>query len=189
MNEQIEIEYKVLLDKKIYNQILKDYKNKITDTYTQTNYYLNHPLLNKKKYMLRIREKNNSYELTLKRPLNDYNRETNITIDSDIKEKILNHNPVSNEIMNILINEGINPLELENQFSLTTHRTDIQLDYGILSIDQNEYLNQIDYELEYEVNNEELGYQHFLSIINTYSIEYTKNCPSKIKRVLAVFNS
>lgn len=189
MNEQLEIEYKILLNKEIYEQLLQDYKHKIVKQYKQTNYYLNHPILNKKKYMLRIREKKNTYELTLKRPLNNHSLETNITINQDIKDKILNHIPISNEIMSILINEGINPLELENNFSLTTYRTDIQLEYGILSIDKNKYLNIIDYELEYEVNNEKLGYQQFLSIIKPYSIEYTKNCPSKIKRVLAVYNS
>ena len=116
MNEQIEIEYKILLTKEIYNQILKDYKDKIIKDYIQTNHYLIHPLLQQKRYMLRIREKNNQFELTLKRPANNHRLETNINIDKETVNKILNHEYVSNKIMDILIKEGINPLELKNQF-------------------------------------------------------------------------
>ena len=38
--EHIEIEFKMLLDEKLFHQILKDYKKQITDSYQQTNYYL-----------------------------------------------------------------------------------------------------------------------------------------------------
>ena len=185
MNEQIEIEYKILLTQNIYNQILTDYQDKITKKYKQTNHYLIHPILSQKKYMLRIREKNNQYELTLKRPINNHRLETNIDIDKETVHKILNHQPVSNEIIDILKEEGINPLELENQFSLTTLRHDIILEHGILSLDENHYLDIIDYELEYEVNNEKEGFQHFLQIIEPYHLFYQYNCESKIKRLLS----
>jgi len=184
MNESIEIEYKILLTKDIFNQILLDYKDRITTDYVQTNYYLIHPILFQKRYMLRIRKKNERYELTLKRPF-QYNRlETNIDISEETKDKILNHQEVHNEIMDILKDNGIDPLELENQFSLTTHRYDIQLEYGTLSLDENTYLQKKDYELEYEVIDEKKGYQHFLQIIEPYHLQYTGNCASKIKRVL-----
>ena len=39
-------------------------------------------------------------------------------------------------------------------------------------------------ELEFEVNNEKAGYKKFLEIIKPYQLNYTHNCPSKIKRVL-----
>ena len=66
--EHLEIEFKMLLKENIFKKILSDYKNQIKDSYQQTNYYLFHPLLEKKKYSLRIREKKGHYELTLKRP-------------------------------------------------------------------------------------------------------------------------
>lgn len=65
--EHIEIEFKMLLNEKLFHQILKDYKEQITDSYQQTNYYLFHPELEKRKYSLRIREKKGSYELTFKK--------------------------------------------------------------------------------------------------------------------------
>lgn len=55
MNEQIEIEYKILLSENIFKQILEDYP--VYKDYIQTNYYFTHKLLQQKKYMLRIREK------------------------------------------------------------------------------------------------------------------------------------
>ena len=42
MEENLEIEFKILLDKKVYDQIINDYS--IDTSYTQTNYYLMHPI-------------------------------------------------------------------------------------------------------------------------------------------------
>lgn len=183
MNEHIEIEYKILLTKDIFFQILKQYQSQIQKDYIQINYYFTHPILQQKKYMLRIREKNHTFELTLKRPFNHHRLETNIMLTPKEKDAIFQHLPISNEIMDILKKENINPLELENQFSLTTHRYDIILPEGILSLDENTYLHQHDYELEFEVNDEKKGYQKFLDIISPFHLEYAQNCPSKIKRV------
>ena len=75
MKEHIEIEYKVLLDQKTFQTLLNHYPH--YHEYIQTNYYFTHPLLKQKKYMLRIREKNNNYEMTLKRPLDRHHLESN----------------------------------------------------------------------------------------------------------------
>ena len=105
--EHIEIEFKMLLDEKLFHQILKDYKKQITDSYQQTNYYLFHPELEKRKYSLRIREKKGSYELTLKRPAKEGLKELNLDINQEIKEMIFNHQDISNEIFDLLKKEKI----------------------------------------------------------------------------------
>ena len=87
--EHLEIEFKMLLKENIFKKILSDYKNQIKDSYQQTNYYLFHPLLEKKKYSLRIREKKGHYELTLKRPSTIGLNELNIDINKEIKDAIL----------------------------------------------------------------------------------------------------
>ncbi len=187
MNEQIEIEYKILIEKDIFSQILEDYKENINNHYIQTNYYFTHPLFFQKKYMLRIREKNNTYELTLKRPHKGQRLETNINLTKEEADKFFNHEYIDNEIINILNDNGILLSDLLQQFSLKTERYDIHLDYGILSLDYNEYNGLEDYEIEYEVYDPIKGLEHFKDIIKPYNLEYTKNAKSKIQRVLESF--
>ena len=105
--EHLEIEFKMLLKENIFKKILSDYKNQIKDSYQQTNYYLFHPLLEKKKYSLRIREKKGHYELTLKRPSTIGLNELNIDINKEIKDAIFNHQHINNEIFDILEKENI----------------------------------------------------------------------------------
>lgn len=185
MNEHIEIEYKILLDENTFYWILQDYQSLIQRDYIQVNYYFTNTILQQKKYMLRIREKDNSFELTLKRPIKNHRLETNVLLTPEEKDDFFSHRPITNEIIDLLKEDNINPLELENQFSLKTHRYDIILPEGILSLDENTYCQKHDYELEFEVKDEQEGYQQFLNIIHQYGLNYTKNCPSKIQRVLA----
>ena len=188
MNEHIEIEYKILIHNNTFESILNDYKKDILHDYTQTNFYFTHPLLEKNKYMLRIREKNNTYELTLKRPTKKHRLETNVILTKQEAELFFSHQNIQNEITNILLDMGISLQDLKQQFSLTTHRYDIKLENGILSLDKNDYLGVTDYEIEFEVNDENRGYQQFLEIIKPYHLQYSQNCASKIKRVLDVYN-
>ena len=97
----------MLIKENIFKKILSDYKNQIKDSYQQTNYYLFHPLLEKKKYSLRIREKKGHYELTLKRPSTIGLNELNIDINKEIKDAIFNHQHINNEIFDILEKENI----------------------------------------------------------------------------------
>lgn len=185
MNEHIEIEYKILITKEIFNNFLNAYPNHLS--YTQTNYYFTHPILKQKRFMLRIREKENTYELTLKRPCRTHRLETNISLTYQEKEDLHNRN-LSNEITDILKQEGIALTDLQQEFSLTTHRHDIQLKEGMLSLDYNTYLDQEDYELEFEVTDEKQGYFKFLEIIKPYHLNYIANCPSKVVRVYNELN-
>ena len=184
MDSQLEIEFKVLINQETYNKIRLDYQSLITKTYIQTNYYLTHPTLEKLKCMLRIREKENTYELTLKQKAKLGNIETNINITKEVKDKIFCHQMVENEIFTILKQYDIDMTTLENNYSLTTKRTDIILPLGLLSIDENQYLGTKDYEIEFEVTDYQKGKEAFLEIIKPYNIVYTTNCDSKIKRVL-----
>lgn len=181
--DHIEIEFKILLDKTIYQKILNDYQDKKIDDYVQTNYYLFHPELDKRRYSLRIRYKKGKYELTLKTPAQVGLNEFNENIDEDIKNKIFNHQKVSNKIFDILEKENIDYKELQCGNYLTTHRVDIPLNNGLLSLDANEYNGHQDYELEFEVDDYEKGFKEFQNIIQLYNLEYKGNCLSKIRRM------
>ena len=184
MNELVEIEYKMLLQKDMFERILNDYKDQVDCEYTQTNYYLTSDQLKQRKYMLRIREKINHLEMTLKRPYLNHRLETNIDITKEDMNDILNGKMINNEIIHILIDEGIDISQIRNEVSLTTHRYDIELDEGTLSLDINTYNNITDYEMEFEVTDEQAGYKKFLEILMPYHLFYVRNNKSKVKRAL-----
>lgn len=181
--EQIEIEYKILINENTYHQIISDYKDMISETLTQTNYYFSSDKLNSLKYMLRIRELNNTFELTLKRPNKIGRKEFNIPLSLDDKDKIFNGQNISNEIFDILQDVNASQSDLLQEGKLTTYRTNINLPLGVLSIDKNTYNNKVDYEIEFEVNNASLGKVEFLKIIEKYNLSYTSNCTSKYMRM------
>ena len=184
IQEIIEIEYKMLVEQDVFYHILDDYKDKIHHDYIQTNHYLTNDELKEKKYMLRIRVKDDSYEMTLKRPYLAHSLETNINISKEEMNTVLNGNISDNEIITILKDEGIDVHLLKNEISLSTHRYDIVLKEGTLSLDVNTYNGITDYEIEFEVLNEKEGYNQFLNIIKPYHLTYIKNNKSKIKRAL-----
>lgn len=183
MNTLLEIEFKILLTASLYEQILKDYHSCIDKQYTQTNYYLMHPVLDTYKYMLRIREKEGNFELTLKEPVVDGNLETNVPLTAQEAEDILNNKIVNNAIFNTLHKISIDSKDLDTSHSLCTIRTDIIHPVGILSIDKNRYEGITDYELEFEVTDKIKGKEVFSQFLDKYHLTYEKNCPSKIKRL------
>lgn len=182
MEENLEIEFKVLISEDTYRQIINDHQ--IDHTYSQTNYYLMHPKLSKLKYMLRIRQKDNYYELTLKQPQPQGNLETNLEIDEVTKNKIIDHQLVNNDVFELLKPLQIDSTMFKTDYSLTTTRHEIKTPFGLICLDENKYNNITDYELEYEVDNYNQGKLAFLEFIKNYHITYTKNAPSKIKRLM-----
>ena len=183
MSTYLEIEYKILLSEVMYHQILSDYRLDIINQYTQTNYYIMHQLLDTHRFMLRIREKQGTYELTLKEPMKEGNLETNLTLTKDEAIAILHKQYIKNSIFEKLSFLSIPVQDFDTTHSMQTLRTDINHPLGILSLDKNYYQDVIDYELELEVHDNKLGQQAFVQLLNTYGVSYQQNCPSKIKRL------
>ena len=72
-----------------------------------------------------------------------------------------------------------------HQGTLKTIRTSIQLTHGQLCLDENSYNGITDYELEYEVDEDEKkGFDEFNTLCVEMDLIYTSNCDSKIKRCL-----
>lgn len=71
MNNNIEIEAKVLLTKEQYVKVMKAMHLNIKDQFVQTNYYIdsNQRILKKQNIALRVRELKGNYTLTLKTPM------------------------------------------------------------------------------------------------------------------------
>lgn len=188
---EIEKEFKNLLTKEQYEAIVGDYQSVFTKDVTQTNSYYDYEgLLQQHKMALRIRivEGKETGEITLKIPqsslevleytevlpvdiLNAYNHDKQFTLPTSLQEA--------------LENKGVT-LQTVNQMTLlTTHRLEGALsENDWLVLDESHYNGKVDYEMEMEVRNLELGGPVFLGILEKFKIE-RRQAESKIKRALS----
>jgi len=184
MIENLEIEFKILLTKKLYYKMLLDFETKESREITQTNHYFETPTKDLKKNHLniRVREIDSTYELTLKKKeRKTAKKEFNALITKDQFESLKRHKVFQHPIFD-LVKDKIDLEELTYFCSLQTSRIEVPFGCGVLCFDQNSYFDHIDYELEYEVTNEEQGKKEFLELIESYGLEYHKNCISKTAR-------
>lgn len=183
LSQEIEIEFKNLLIKKEFEHLLTHLPfpkegQKQTNHYFETNDFS----LRKSGSALRIREKNNSYTLTLKQPYSTGILETHATLTKKealnwISGQIIKKEQIDKQLKKLNIN--INKMEYYGSLTTTRHETKykdvlIVLDYSI-------YNGQSDYEFELEASNEKTGLEIFNNILNDHQIE-KKTTPNKIHR-------
>ncbi|MCI2791215.1 MULTISPECIES: CYTH domain-containing protein [Staphylococcus] len=178
-----EIEFKQLLSETQYTQLKEAYFQQATP-FTQTNYYIDTPdfVLKEHLFALRIREKDDSLEMTLKVPaevgLLEYNFET--TIRPEMND-VLDPSDVPQDIIDELKSIDADIERLTVLGSLTTQRMEVPLDENFLVLDRSEYLDMTDYELEFEVENHDKGRKEFERILNQFNIDYHEP-DNKVKR-------
>ncbi|MBO1220339.1 CYTH domain-containing protein [Staphylococcus nepalensis] len=174
MSTNNEIEFKQLLSKANYQDIYDKY---FLDekAFSQTNYYIDTLNFDLKSHQsaLRIRVKNNAYEMTLKVPaeigLLEYNFETNI--EPKLNKQIESQD-LPEDILDQLLNMGIDIDSLIILGDLTTERIEKEIDGNLLVLDKNRYLGFEDFELEYEVYDYNEGLIQFKSILNQFNIKH-----------------
>ncbi|WP_342430265.1 CYTH domain-containing protein [Neobacillus sp. FSL H8-0543] len=184
MSETIEIEFKNMLTKSEYEKLLDTFKITETQIFSQENHYFDTPdfALKHKESALRIRVKENIYEMTLKQPHQIGLLETT---------QILNEEEFSAAIKNGILPRGIiydrltsmavSFTDVEYFGSLVTKRVEIPYKNGLLVFDHSLYLNKEDYELEYEAQDYHLGQQIFLELLNQHTIPQ-RTTENKIRR-------
>lgn len=173
--ENLEIEFKCLIDDKTYNQLLDKF-NLHSKIFTQTNYYFDtkDEILRQEKIALRIREKDGQFKITKK-----VNKSEN-----EIEES---HHYLTQEEAKTYLSEGFdaNIIGINHyvylQLSLTTNRVSFPYLNGKLFLDKSIYNDIIDYEIEYEANNVIDGRQTFLEFLDKENIVF-KKAESKIVR-------
>lgn len=184
MEQHIEIEFKNLLYLKEFEK-LKEYFNVTeADFATQENHYLDTPCFELKDQdtALRIRQKNEKYELTLKQPAENGLLETNQSITKEMAKAILNGAPLPDSEITMLIESmKINPSGLQYFGTLQTSRAEFQYKGGLLVLDHSSYLNVEDFEVEYEVTNKLEGQAIFMELLGSLQIPVRKT-ENKIRR-------
>ncbi|OEK64779.1 CYTH domain-containing protein [Staphylococcus equorum] len=169
-----EIEFKQLLSQSQYQSIYNKYFPEM-QPFSQTNYYIDTEQfdLRSHKSALRIRVKDDYYEMTLKVPaevgLMEYNFETHVIPELN-KELVANDLPLE-------ITEQLNKMNVDvNQLvilgALTTSRLEKEVQGNLLVLDKSDYLNYQDYELEYEVEDYDDGLIQFKMILEAFDMKH-----------------
>ena len=172
-----EIEFKQILTKDLYDKIFNSYfKNE--KPFSQTNYYIDTKgfKLRDHRSALRIRVKDNSYEMTLKVPaevgLMEYNHPTNVKLKMN---DTLSNSKLPDDIRNIIEGQfNVSEDELIILGDLTTLRVETHYQNELLVLDKSEYLNKVDYELEFEVDSYNEGYEKFKQLLQEFDIKHEK---------------
>lgn len=173
MAKELEIEYKNLLTKLEYQNLLETTNLTKENIHEQTNIYFDtkNGILKEKRQGLRIRLLPLKIEFTLKVPQKNSYTYLEITdilnvfdLDKSLEEQI---DLSKSEVLNYLANENILVTDLKEIGSLTTKRAEKKLDQNtLLVLDESYYYGVTDYELEMEVLDSAIGqktFQNFLA--------------------------
>lgn len=184
MSNSMEIEAKMLLSEKDYTMLalsIIKYKPRIME---QTNYYLETKDLKLQSYGLglRIREKNNKYELTLKAPLSEGLLEKNCEISKEEFTEILKGKNQKNDTFDFLTILGFDINDIHVICSLTTYRIECDYDGGVLCVDKNTYGDVVDYELEMEHDSMEHAIQKLKQFCEESHVPFTELNPINKQR-------
>lgn len=184
LSQHIEIEFKNMLTKKEYLHLITEFSINETMIDTQINHYFDTERFQLKELgsALRIREKDGSFELTLKQPAEVGLLETNQAITKQVASAMLEGIVFPSGLVLEQLEKIKFPTdELQYFGSLTTKRCELQYKGGLLVLDHSLYLSKEDYELEYEVQDPLEGELTFKQLLQTFHIpiRVTEN---KIKR-------
>lgn len=174
MKQHLEIEFKTMLTKKEYESILAalPFGKEIIQ---QNDYYDNKDgLLFMNKMMCRIRTIDSGYLFTLKTPKKVGVLEHEMTLESA---------SLNNESLQI-IEELLDTtnLQLIKIASSCTHRYEYNDTYGTWCLDYSVFDNHVDYELEYELfEDNEKAYPYFMDMLQMHNIVFEKSLPKYIR--------
>lgn len=174
MTQEIEIEFKNLLTKHQYEQLLQDFHIRKNAIHRQTNHYFDTPThaIRKLQSGLRIRQIGENYECTLKEKNAEHaHLETTAQLTAAQAQKMLESEGFfAEEVAKKLAIHNI-PLDQLRVFgSLTTDRVEIPYKEGLLVFDHSYYLQCDDYEVEYEAKDAIKGKAIFDEFLQQYGI-------------------
>lgn len=189
MGSNIEIEAKVLINKDEYNKVIEHLHLDAYRRIKQTNYYIdtdNRDIKNNG-FALRVREKNQEFELTLKTPLSEGLLEKNESISWRVFEDLRDNKVFPDGgIKKFLAILEIDTNKLKIITSLTTERIEIEYKNNLLAVDKNTYGNNVDYEVEVESTSMSGAEETLKSILEECEIkDFSFNKKSKQSRALS----
>ena len=193
MSQNIEKEFKNLLNKEEYEALIVAFDLDETEPTKQTNIYFDTPdfVLKGLNSGLRIRMYEDQGEITLKTPIQENEKlETNDDLTLDEAKTLVEAHlmKATGNVADKLKGLGIAPGDLVIIGQLSTIRYDFPGDKGTFFLDKSFYQDQMDYELEFESESLEEGALIFQNFLKLHGIKVRK-AKQKIERMLAYPNS
>ena len=193
MSQNIEKEFKNLLNKEEYEALIVAFDLDETEPTKQTNIYFDTPDFKLKGLNsgLRIRMYEDKGEITLKTPIQENEKlETNDDLTLDEAKTLVEAHlmKTTGNVADKLKGLGIAPGDLVIIGQLSTIRYDFPGDKGTFFLDKSFYQDQMDYELEFESESLEEGALIFQNFLKLHDIKVRKE-KKKIERMLAYPNS
>lgn len=175
MAQELEIEFKNMLTKEEYFQLITHFKLSEDQFHLQHNHYFETPNqdLRAVRSGLRIRQLENRNELTLKEPAKGIalTETTDVLTDEQVQQVLQHNAPIpAIEVLARLEDLQVSIEDLQKIGTLSTTRAEIMYRNGLLVFDYSQYANQEDYELEYEVQDEESGRIIFMELLAELAI-------------------
>lgn len=180
MKEEIEIEFKCTLSQEQFRALVGAFKP--GPFLTQHNHYFDTAFFHLKNAgaALRIREKNDHAEMTLKEPADEGLRESTVPLSQEEAAAFLQHNAPDNAVIK-RARKRANTTEPFRHFgTLTTSRAEMPYEGGLLVFDHSTYLGKEDFEIEFEAADPS-GEAAFSELLASHGISYTP-APNKIRR-------
>lgn len=192
MSKQLEIEFKNMLSKPQFDALKEAFGLTENDFHTQANHYFDTAdfALKQQKCGLRIREVADRFECTLKEPAAGIGLlETTDLLTADAVHSVIAHGATieAPEVHARLAARGIDEQNLQLLGTLSTTRAEINYKDGLLVLDHSTYADTEDYELEYEVADEQAFKQVFLDLLAQFNIPL-QPAQKKVARFVAATN-
>lgn len=187
MSTNVEIEAKILVSETEFHKVCQFLGISEKDAVKQCNYYIDTPSSQLRRYGfgLRIRERNDTYTLTLKSPLAEGTLEKNQRIEKAAYQKLIKENLFpEGPVKHFLLTLGFPVNELHIITKLVTYRIDTTYLDRNLALDRNEYGEVIDFEIESEQSAISLALETLKNLCEKAEIEYRPNNVSKHARAL-----
>ncbi len=175
MSKQLEIEFKNMLTKEEFQTLTKAFNVNEEAFHTQKNHYFDTAdfSLRDAKSGLRIREVADRFECTLKEPAAGIGlTETTDLLQADHVQAVLAGKETlhAEEVHERLQFLNVSEEKLQLLGTLSTTRAEINYKEGLLVFDYSQYANTEDFELEYEVSNEQTGRIIFEQLLQQFHI-------------------
>lgn len=187
MAQEIEIEFKNLLTREEYDRLESFFGLEEIEVSPHTNHYFETEGfdLKHKRAALRIREKDDYCQLTLKEPHEDGLLETHDTMTAEEAACWIKNDIIPKPQVAVQLNQlGVDFAALRYGGTLKTIRKETIYNDTTIVLDHSIYNGREDFELEVEAQNKEHGRAVFNQLLKDHDISL-KETPNKIQRFYA----